>query len=244
MAEPTDREAGAPTAIVTGGAHGIGLACVRALAGQGWRVFYCSRRAESVERAAKELAEFGDRVAGRPADVRDQTAVEGFVTWVLEEAGRLDCLVNNAGIGTFAPIDQITGEQWREIIDTNLSGAFYAMRAVAPIFKQRGAGWIFNIGSLASRNAMAGGSAYNASKFGMLGLSEAAMLDLRQHGVRVSAILPGSVDTGFRQSGQTTSRAWMLKPEDVAAMVLQLLTYPPHALPSLVEMRPSRPPVH
>lgn len=230
-------------AIVTGGSRGIGRGIAEALLADGWRVRFCSRSPESVEEAARELSgRFGDRAAGRPVDVRNQEEVDAFVEGVLAGEGRIDCLVNNAGLGAFGPVDEISGEQWREVIETNLSGAFYFLRAVAPAMKRQGAGWIFNIASLAGKNPFAGGSAYNASKFGLIGMSEAAMLDLRSHGVRVAAILPGSVDTGFGQREEGRDKSWMLKPEDIASMVLHLLSYPPHALPSLVEMRPSRPP--
>ena len=136
----------------------------------------------------------------------------------------------------------MSGDQFREVIETNLNGCFYFIRAVAPAMKKQGAGWIFNIASLAAKNPFAGGSAYNASKFGVLGLSEAAMLDLRPHGMRVAAILPGSVATGFSHRRDRQDRSWKLQPADIAAMVLHLLTYPPNALPSLVEMRPAKPP--
>lgn len=238
-----DQGQGVRAAIVTGGSRGIGRAVAEALLGQGWRVFLCSRNPESVEKALAELGErFPGRVAGRAVDVRREEEVAGFVSWVLGAAGRIDCLVNNAGLGHFGPVDQLTGEQWREVLETNLSGAFYFLHAVAPGMRQRGEGWIFNIASLAAKNPFAGGAAYNASKFGLIGMSEAAMLDLRQDGVRVAAILPGSVDTGFGGGLRRDDRSWMLAPEDVAAMVLHLLSYPPRALPSLVEMRPSRPP--
>jgi 3-oxoacyl-[acyl-carrier protein] reductase len=237
-------------AVVTGGSRGIGLGVVEALLAAGWRVFLCSRSQGSVDAALGALRErFGEAVstvsgiAGRPVDVRRQEEVDAFVSWVLGEAGRIDCLVNNAGLGRFGPVDELTGEQWREVLQTNLDGAFYFIRAVAPAMKRQQDGWIFNIASLAGKNPMAGGAAYNASKYGLIGLSEAAMLDLRQHGVRVSAILPGSVDTGFgNRKGERKDRDWMLRPEDVAAMVLHLLSYPRRALPSQVEIRPSRPP--
>ncbi|HEX3556402.1 MAG TPA: SDR family oxidoreductase [Thermoanaerobaculia bacterium] len=230
-------------AIVTGGSRGIGRGVVEALLREGWRVSFCSRSPESVEQARSELAQtHGDAVAGTAVDIRRQEEVDAFVQEVLEREGRIDVLVNNAGLGTFAAVDELTGEQWREVIETNLSGAFYFLHAVAPVMKRQGAGWIFNIASLAGKNPFAGGAAYNASKFGLIGLSEAAMLDLRPHGVRVAALLPGSVDTGFSHRRDRQDRSWMLKPEDVAAMILHLLTYPPHALPSLVEMRPAKPP--
>ncbi len=233
-------------AIVSGGSRGIGHGIAAALLAEDWQVFLCSRSQESLDEALRDLGgRFGTAVAGRPVDVRSQEEVDAFVAWVSEEAGRIDCLVNNAGLGRFGPVDELTGDQWREVLQTNLDGAFYFIRAVAPVMKRQGDGWIFNIASLAGKNPMAGGAAYNASKFGLIGLSEATMLDLRQYGVRVSAILPGSVDTGFgRGSGRNErkDRDWMLRPEDIAAMVLHLLSYPQRALPSQIEMRPSRPP--
>jgi NAD(P)-dependent dehydrogenase (short-subunit alcohol dehydrogenase family) len=230
-------------AIVTGGSRGIGRGVAEALLGEGWRVRFCSRSEGSVEDAERELRErFGDAVAGRAVDVRNQEAVDRFVEETLREEGRIDCLVNNAGLGIFGAVDELTGDQWREVIETNLSGSFYFLHAVAPAMKRQGDGWIVNIASLAGKNPFAGGAAYNASKFGLIGLSEAAMLDLRPHGVRVAAILPGSVDTGFGHRSDGKDRGWMLKPEDIAAMVLHLLSYPSNALPSLVEMRPAKPP--
>lgn len=234
---------GKKIAVVTGGSRGIGRGVAEALLRDDWRVRFCSRNPSSVEEAQRDLARaFGDAVAGRAVDVRSQDEVDRFVDETLREEGRIDCLVNNAGVGTFGPVDELTGDQWREVIDTNLSGCFYFLRAVAPAMKRQGQGWIFNIASLAGKSPFAGGAAYNASKFGLIGLSEAAMLDLRQHGVRVAAILPGSVDSSFSHPDGRQDRSWRLKPEDIAAMILHLLSYPPHALPSLVEMRPAKPP--
>ncbi len=235
----------AKIAIVTGGSRGIGRGIVEALLADGWRVHFCGKHAASVEEALQELRKRFvevDLVQGRVVDVRRQEEVDAFVGDVLDREKRIDCLVNNAGLGRFAPVDELTGDQWREVLQTNLDGCFYFLHAVAPAMKRQGSGWIFNIASLAGKNPFAGGAAYNASKFGLIGLSEAAMLDLRPHGVRVASILPGSVDTGFGRRGDGQDRSWMLRPEDIASMVLHLLSYPPHALPSLVEMRPSRPP--
>jgi 3-oxoacyl-[acyl-carrier protein] reductase len=216
-------------AIVTGGSRGIGRGIAEALLAEGWKVWICSRSQGSVDGAQH-----------RPVDVRDQGQVEGFVKEVLEAEGRIDCLVNNAGLGRFGPVDEISGDQFREVIETNLNGCFYFIRAVAPAMKKQGAGWIINIASLAGKNPFAGGSAYNASKFGLLGMSEAAMLDLRPHGIRVASIMPGSVATEF--GGGHGEASWKLQPADIASMVLHLISYPDNALPSLVEMRPSRPP--
>lgn len=230
-------------AIVTGGSRGIGRGVVEALLGDGWKVQFCSKSPASVQETRTELAKVhGDAVGGKAVDVRSQGEVDAFVREVLDREGRIDLLVNNAGLGTFGAVDELTGEQWREVIETNLSGAFYFLHAVTPAMKRQGSGWILNIASLAGKNPFAGGAAYNASKFGMIGLSEAAMLDLRPHGVRIAAILPGSVDTGFSHRRDGQDRTWMLRPEDIASMVLHLLTYPANALPSLVEMRPAKPP--
>ena len=231
------------TAIVTGGGRGIGRAIVEALAENGWRVVFCGRDPERTAAAEKELqARFGALVSGAAVDVRDPAAVAAFVAAVLAETGRIDLLVNNAGIGRFGPVDEISVEDWQETIATNLSGPFYFLRAVAPAMKRAGSGWIANVASLAGKNAFAGGAAYNASKFGAVALSEAAMLDLRSFGVRVATILPGSVETEFGHPPGTGHKpgGWRLAPEDVAAAVLHLLTYPERALPSVIEIRPTR----
>jgi 3-oxoacyl-[acyl-carrier protein] reductase len=238
-------------AIVTGGSRGIGRATAEALLGAGWRVHFCSRSQESVEKAAAEMSARAERsggtVSGKVVDVRHEGEVSSYVRSVAEaEGGRIDLLVNNAGLGIFGPVDALTGDSFREVIETNLLGSIYFLCAVAGVMKPRGEGWIINIASLASKNPMAGGAAYNASKFGLLGFSEAAMLDLRQHGIRVAAIMPGSVDTEFGhpagRGGAGAATSWRLQPEDIASMVLHLLTYPPNALPSRIEMRPTKPP--
>lgn len=230
----------ARVALITGGSRGIGLAVAEALLGRGWKVFLCSRSQPSVDAAIETLgSRYPGSVFGRVCDVREPSEVDSTVDWVLDSAGRLDCLVNNAGLGIFGSVEDISPEDWRLVLRTNLDGAFYGIRAAAPAMKARGEGWIINIASLASRNPFAGGAAYNASKFGLLGLSDAAMLDLRPHGVRVSAILPGSVDTEFSPSSSPAD--WKLRSEDVARAVVDLLDYPGRALPSRLELRPSNP---
>lgn len=235
-------DASQPVALVTGGSRGIGRAIVEALAQEGWQVFFCSRSADGVAKAARELAgAFPDQIQGRVCDVGKQDEVDELVSWVLDEAERIDCLVNNAGIGHFGPVDEISGQAWRRLIRTNLNGPFYATRAVAPWMKQQGSGWIINIASLAGKNPFAGGSAYNASKFGLVGLSEASMLDLRQFGIRVAAILPGSVSTEFSHPQPGASDGWKLTPQDISRAVVDLLGHESRSLPSLLEIRPSRP---
>lgn len=221
-------------AIVTGGSRGIGRGVAEALLKEDWKVWICSRDPQQA------VQEMGGSIEGRPVDVRSQEQVDGFVKEVLGAESRVDLLVNNAGLGRFASVEELTGEQWREVIETNLNGPFYFLRAVAPAMKRQGAGWIVNIASLAAKNPFAGGAAYNASKFGLLGMSEAAMLDLRKHGIRIASILPGSVNTEF--GGGQAEADWKLQPADIAAMVLHLVSYPDNALPSRIEMRPSRPP--
>lgn len=232
----------AAVALVTGGTRGIGRAVTEALLIRNWQVFVCSRQRDSLARALDSLrSSYSNQVSGWLCDVGDETQVDEIVGRVLNEAGRIDCLVNNAGIGHFAPVDEISGQEWRRVLGTNLDGAFYTIRAVAPHMKRQGSGWIFNIASLAGRHPFARGAAYNASKAGLLALSEAAMLDLRGAGIRVAAILPGSVRTEF---GHPTSNddGWKLAPQDVARAVVDLLSYPRHALPSALEIRPSQPP--
>ena len=222
--------------IVTGGSRGIGRAVVDALLRRGGRVYFCSLSQESVDKALRELRRIHpDDVFAQAVDVGDESQVEAFVAEVLEQEGHVDCLVNNAGIGYFAPIDELSGEDWRRLMRTNLDGSFYMMRAVAPAMRERGEGLIVNVASLAGRHPMKGGAAYNASKFGLIGLSDAAMLDLRGDGVRVSAILPGSVATEFSSSAGD----WKLQPEDVARTITGLLDFPARALPSRIELRPT-----
>lgn len=239
MKDDESQQAG--IALVTGGSRGIGRAVAEALLDNGWTVCLCSRSRGSVEDAVTTLdARYPGLVTGEAVDVRDAGAVQAFADRVESEQGRIDCLVNNAGLGIFRSVDELSVEDWDTVLRTNLDGAFYAIRAVAPGMRRRGSGWIFNIASIASRNPIAGGAAYNASKFGLLGLSDAAMLDLRSYGVRVSAILPGSVDTDF-SSGQGDD-SWKLRGEDVARAVMDMLRYPARALPSRIELRPSQPP--
>lgn len=229
-------------ALVTGGSRGIGRACAEALAAAGWCVEITARTTSSAEEALAELTpQFGDRIGATAVDARDGAAVEAWVTLARSRRGPIDLLVNNAGLGRFGSILELSRESWHEVVDTNLDGAFYALAAVArSMVADQHKGWIINIASLASKNPFAGGAAYNASKFGLLGLSEAAMLDLRPHGVRVCAILPGSVDTDFAHRGDG-ERTWMIAAEDIAQIVLDVLATPGRTLPSLIEVRPTYP---
>ncbi len=230
-------------AVVTGSTKGIGLAVARALARAGADVVVSSRTASDVERVAEELGrDAPGQVLGIPCDVRDPDACRRLVEGAVDRLGRLDVLVNNAGLGIFESILDMSVEDWRRQIDTNLGGVFYCSKAAAPHLSATGDGWIVNVGSLAGKNTFAGGTGYNASKFGLVGMSEAMMLDLRYQGVRVSVVMPGSVNTHFGGRDEGAERGWRLEAEDVARAVLDLLAYPSGALVSRVEMRPTRPP--
>ncbi|HLK19963.1 MAG TPA: SDR family oxidoreductase [Bryobacteraceae bacterium] len=229
------------SAVVTGGTKGIGFAIAKALAGAGAAVAICGRGDRSVENAITQLASGSkSKVVGKAADVRSSTEVMNFFQFVDRELGGLDILVNNAGIGVFQSTAELTVDDWNKTLETNLSGAFYCSKEALPRMRNRGAGYIINISSLAGKNAFAGGAAYNASKFGLNGFSEAMMLDHRYEGVRVSCVMPGSVDTEFGK-GANRGAAWKIAPDDVAEIALMLLKTPARTLISSVEVRPSKP---
>jgi NAD(P)-dependent dehydrogenase (short-subunit alcohol dehydrogenase family) len=229
-------------AIVTGGTRGIGRAIARRLAAEGYAVVLSGRTEKSVREAVEELEKEGVAVKGFAADARKEEEQRDLVRFTERELGRLDVLVNNAGVGEFAPVDRLPPARFREVVETNLFGPYYAIHFAAPLLKKSGGGFIVNIASLAAVNAFAGGSAYNASKFGLLGLSDAAMLDLRHDGIRVAVVLPGSVATEWTHSHGDRETSWMLAPDDVAEAVADLLRFPERALPSRIELRPTRPP--
>jgi NAD(P)-dependent dehydrogenase (short-subunit alcohol dehydrogenase family) len=227
-------------AVVTGGSKGIGLAVAEALVDRGASVLIAARGAADVEKARAALAaRGGGQARAVVADVRVEAECEKLVAAAVDAFGRLDVLINNAGIGAFVNVEAMSSEAWRDQLATNLDGVFFCCRAAIPHLKQT-EGWIINVASLAARNAFAGGAAYNASKFGLLGFTEALMLEVRHAGVRVSCVMPGSVATEF--GGESGGADWKLHPDDVARAVVDLLGYPSRALPSRVELRPTRPP--
>jgi len=225
-------------AVVTGGNRGIGRGIVEALAGEGARVLLTARSADAAAAAAREL---GAGAVGRACDVRSHEAVRALFQEVDRTMGGLDVLVNNAGIGIFSPVADLSPDDWRAVIETNLNGVYYCCHEAIPLMRKRGGGYIFNISSLAGRNAFPGGGAYNASKFGLNGFSEALMQEVRYDGIRVSYLMPGSVATEFGRGG-AAKQGWALTPKDVGEVVLDLLRSPKSALYSRVEMRPSQPP--
>ncbi|WP_419164206.1 SDR family oxidoreductase [Candidatus Palauibacter sp.] len=226
-------------ALVTGGTKGIGRSIAEHLLEAGGSVALCARTESEVQAVAADL---GDRALGIACDVADAGACAGMVERTVAHFGRLDILVNNAGLGVFKPLAEMTVEEWQLQIDVNLGGVFYCSKAALPYLVASGDGFIVNIASLASRHPFHGGTGYNASKYGLLGLTEAMMLDVRHDGVRVSVVMPGSVDTYFDGREQVPERTWRLHVDDCAAAVMQILSYPPEAHVSRIELRPSQPP--
>jgi NAD(P)-dependent dehydrogenase (short-subunit alcohol dehydrogenase family) len=228
-------------ALVTGGSRGIGLAIARALLADGASVVITGTNEGHLRNASAELGA-GSAVLPLQADVRRHDDVERAVTMAVDRFGGLDVLVNNAGVGVFRPVADMSLDEWNRVIDTNLTGVFHCSRAALPRMRARGGGWIVNISSLASTNAFPEAAAYCASKAALNAFSEALMQEVRHDGIRVAYVMPGSVRTQF--SGRTPSGQdeWKLAPEDVAEAVVGLLRHPPRSLPSRVEIRPARPP--
>ncbi|MDX1495759.1 MAG: SDR family oxidoreductase [Longimicrobiales bacterium] len=225
-------------AIVTGSTKGIGRAIAERMVNEGARVVITSRTEADVRNVAEQL---GENALGIPCDVSDPDACQALVEKTVEHFGQLDVLVNNAGVGIFKPISEMSVAEWRRQVDINLGGVFYCSKAAIPHLCATGDGYIINIGSLASRNTFASGTGYNASKFGLLGMTEAMMLDVRYDDVRVSIVMPGSVNTPFNDNEMASERGWKLEADDCALAVMQLLEYPKEAHVSRIEMRPAQP---
>jgi 3-oxoacyl-[acyl-carrier protein] reductase len=231
------------TAIVTGGTNGIGRAIAESLVKAGVSVAITARHEADVARAGSELNAIGPgRAAGHVCDVRDYGQVKSVVAQVAADFGGVDILVNNAGIGIFESVEAMSVDDFRAVLETNVFGVFYCCHEAIPRMKQRGGGYIINISSLAGANAHPKMAAYNASKFGLNGFSEALMQEVRHDGIKVSYIMPGSVNTHFGGDEPGDEKSWQLQPDDIAHVVMDLLAYPERALPSRVEIRPSKPP--
>lgn len=228
-------------ALITGGSKGIGYGIAEAFLKEGMKVAITSRSQKAADKAVSELRKIGKgEIMGVEADVRDGGSQQKAVDRVVQQWGGLDVLIANAGVGYFSSIESLTAEQWQETIDTNLTGVFHSVKAsIQPLKKSKG--YIITIASLAGTNFFAGGSAYNASKFGLVGFTQAIMLDLRNHGIKVSTIMPGSVATYFNNHEPSAADAWKIQPEDIGQMVVDLLKMNPRTLPSKIEVRPSIP---
>ncbi len=229
-------------ALITGGSKGIGYGVAESLLKLGMKVAITSRNLNSAEKAAKKLKNIGSgEILALEADVREYKSQEKAVTKVIATWGQLDVLVANAGVGHFAPIDELSIEDWQATIDTNLSGVFYSIKSCLESLK-KSEGYVITISSLAGTNFFAGGTAYNASKFGVTGLTQAAMLDLREYGIKVSTIMPGSVATHFNEHEPSEKDSWKIQKEDIGELVVDLLKMNSRTLPSKIEVRPSMPP--
>ncbi len=229
------------TALITGGSKGIGYGIAEALIQQGIRVAITSRSPDGAATAAASLNKIRpDYALGLAADVRDMASQQRAVDTLLQHWGRLDYAIANAGVGHFAPIQELTAEQWQETIDINLTGVFFTAKTTIAALKET-EGYFITIASLAGTNFFEKGSAYNASKFGLVGFTQAIMLDLRSEGIKVTTIMPGSVATSFGDHEPTEKDAWKIQPEDIGQLVVDLIHMHPRTLPSKVEVRPTRP---
>jgi len=230
-------------ALITGGSKGIGYGIAHALMQQGVNVAITSRSVASAQKAAGQLnADVSSAKAiGLEADVRQLSSQQQAVKTIIDTFGQLDIVIANAGLGHFGSIEDLTSQQWNEVIDTNLTGVFNSIKASVDALKES-KGYYITISSLAGTNFFAGGSAYNASKFGVTGFTQAVMLDLRQYGIKVSTIMPGSVSTYFNGNEPSDEGAWKIQIEDIGELVVDLLKMHPRTLPSKIEVRPTTPP--
>jgi len=231
-------------AFITGGTKGIGNGIAEAMMKEGIKVAITSRSLKSAEEAADKLNSKSSNAAkalGLEADVRDFESQKRAFDKAVEKFGKVDIIIANAGVGHFAPVDEMSVQMWEEILETNLSGPFFTLKAGVEQLKKN-KGYFISISSLAGTNFFAGGSAYNASKFGVTGFTQAAMLDLRGYGIKVSTIMPGSVATHFNDNEPGEKDSWKIQKEDIGKLVVDLLKMNPRALPSKVEIRPTTPP--
>lgn len=231
-------------ALITGGTKGIGYGIAQALLNEGINVAVTSRSESSAQKAADALNSnslTGAKAIGIKADVRDYESQKQAVNSVLEYFNKLDIVIANAGLGHFASVEDLTLEQWQETIDTNLSGVFYSIKSSVEALKES-KGYFITISSLAGTNFFANGSAYNASKFGVTGFTQAVMLDLRKYDIKVSTIMPGSVATYFNDHTPNENDAWKIQIDDIGELVVGLIKMNPRTLPSKIEVRPTMPP--
>ena len=229
-------------AVITGGTKGIGFAIAEILVKSGAKVFVCGRSKKDLRFALEDLSAYG-QAAGEICDVRSEEQVRIMLEECERVYGGLDILINNAGMGIFGKtVEELSGEQFRQTLETNLFGVFYACHFALPMMKKRGGGYIINISSLAGQNAHPRMAAYNASKFGLNGFTESLMQEVRQDNIKVSYVCPGSVNTSFGGDIVDDSKSWQLQPRDISETILNLLEMDARALPSKVEIRPSKPP--
>ena len=230
------------TALITGGSKGIGFGIAECLVEQDMNVVITGRSEATITEAADKLNQIKPgKALGLVADVRNLKDQESAVQETINKFGQLDLLIANAGVGHFASIEEMTEKQWQDTMDINLTGVFNSIKpAISPLKETRG--MIITIASLAGTNFFAKGSAYNASKFGLVGFTQAIMLDLRKYGIRVSTIMPGSVRSEFNHPAPDADESWKIQPEDLGSLVIELMQMNPRTLPSKIEVRPTTPP--
>jgi len=227
-------------AYITGGSKGIGYGIAKTLYGLGMKVAITSRTLEAAQKAAASISKDQTRVMALASEVSSLADETKAVNDVINHFGKLDVLIANAGVGILLPIEKLSEQQWKQTIDTNLTGVFNSVKACLDELKKT-KGYIITIASLAGTNFFENGTAYNASKFGLVGFTQALMLDLRKYGIKVTTIMPGSVATNFNDHIVSDADAWKIQPEDIGQIVSDLLNMHPRTLPSKVEVRPSIP---
>jgi len=227
-------------AYITGGSKGIGYGMAKSLLEQGMRVAISGRTLKAVQDAARSLSADPSKILALQSEVSSMASEQAAVKSIIDQFGQLDVVIANAGVGYFNSIENLTENEWKKTIDTNLTGVFNTVKSSLDALK-KSKGYIITMASLAGTNFFENGSAYNASKFGLVGFTQAIMLDLRKHGIKVTTIMPGSVATHFNDHTPSEADAWKIQPEDIGEMVVGLLKMHPRTLPSKVEVRPSMP---
>lgn len=227
-------------AYITGGTKGIGFGIAKILLENGISVAFSGRKKEDVEKAEKDLKQYSENVIGIVSDVKILGNEEDAVKQIIKKFGRLDFVVANAGLGIFKPVDELSAEEWNNMIETNLTGVFYTLKASVEELK-KSEGYYITVSSLAGANFFENGTGYNASKFGVVGFTQAAMIDLRKYNIKSTVIMPGSVATNFNGNVPSEKDEWKIQPEDMGNLILDILRMNPRVLPSKIEFRASQP---
>lgn len=227
-------------AYITGGTKGVGYGIAKILLENGVSVAFTGRRKEDVEKVENELKQYSPNVLGLISDVKNLEDESNAVKSIIEKFGRLDFVIANAGLGIFKPVDELSSEEWNDMIETNLTGVFYTLKASVEELKKT-EGYYITISSLAGANFFENGAGYNASKFGVVGFTQAAMIDLRKYNIKSTVIMPGSIATNFNGNTPSEKDAWKIQPEDMGSLVLDILKMNPRVLPSKIEFRATKP---
>ncbi|WP_454045590.1 SDR family oxidoreductase [Chryseobacterium sp. Marseille-Q8038] len=228
------------TAYITGGTKGIGFGIAKILLENGISVAFSGRKREDVMKAEAELKQYSENVLGIVSDVRNLESEQEAIKCTVEKFGRLDYIIANAGLGIFKPVDELTAEEWNDMIETNLTGVFYTLKASVEELKKT-EGYYITISSLAGANFFENGTGYNASKFGVVGFTQAAMIDLRKYNIKSTVIMPGSVATHFNGNIPSEKDSWKIQPEDMGNLILDILKMNRRVLPSKIEFRATKP---